>query len=216
MSTGGGNHVYAPAMHWVDRDRLLIAAPPKREGQDGIVIAHDKWLTELFEVNVKTGEVRTVCKLPFPGFSMMTRFDPDFWRRSDNALMMRSKQFGDHRIEVRDGKSVSDRHLSTQYEFRGDIYKPQLWAGDDQLAAKVNVWDVSVSPDGRQIVWMVPVQQNQYGWTHAEKSFFFHSEKTGTVKIEQGRFDLAKSRPTHPVQYRPVLWLTDEDLLVPK
>jgi hypothetical protein len=207
VSTGGGHHVYAPAMHWLDEETLLIAAPPEPSGPNAGVLNHNEWKMELYKVNVKTSVVKRICESPIPGMSSMAQFDPDFWSRSDGQLMIRSRSLGDHRVDLDNGEVVSDRCLSLHFELRGDVHRPSLWAGEEQLAPRVNNWDISVSPDGRQVVWMVPLHTHQYGWTHAEKNCFLYSGESGVVELGAGRFDLANTHTPHPVLYPPVLWL---------
>lgn len=210
VSTGGGNHVYAPAMYWQNDGMLLIAAPTIPDTQQAGVFVHDKWKMQIHQVDLQTLAAEVVCDTPIPDATSMTSFDPDFWVRSDGVLMIRSRAAGDHRIDLAKKKVVADRRLSPSFELRGDAYRPSLWAGKKELESKVNVWDISVSPDGRQIAWMVPLRNSDYGWTQAEKKLFLYSENSGVVAIGKGRFHLAGTPTPHPVLHPSVHWLADE------
>lgn len=247
VMTGGGDHAYAPAIHWQDIDTLFVVAPPERResqavaGQaglggvgpisvglsvraDGLVISNtsgaslnisSKPPTQLYQVDVKTLRATVVCDLTLPVSTSMARFDPEFWQRSDGEFMIRSGSLGDHRIDLVNKQVFPDRHLSPNYDFRGDIYRPQLWSGTEQLAAAVSNRDVSVSPDGKQIVWMVPVN-NQFSWSQAEREFFHHSKTTGITSLGTVRPSFLKSHTNHPVLRPPVRWLTSADVAVSK
>ncbi len=240
VMTGGGDHAVAPPIFWADDSTLLVAPSIKRDAQGGftvIDVADDADISKiatdgaiivqggqaktpshlLLQLDVATGEFTEVCKLMISDFMSSDPFGMAFWRRSDGAIMLRTVRSGDIRIDLEKREATAERKLSPHYEFKGDPYRPSLWFGDQQLTEKVFYRNVSVSPDGRCIAWLTPVNPANPNAFSSASSFphalLYYSEDTGIVELAQGRFQNANSwgRFANPVTNPRFHWLTASD-----
>lgn len=172
----------------------------------------------LLQISVRDNSSAKVCDLNLDTFTGMQQTSTDFWRRSDGAIMLRSRG-ADMRIDLTKSEAIADRNLSPQYELRGDRYKPSLWRGDEQLAEVIHFHNVGVSPDGRSVAWYTRSRAqdttNLGNTSQYPTTLWFHSPDTGTVKLAEGRFawDNYWDVFDNPVLNPRFRWLTQTDFM---
>lgn len=215
VTTGGGDHAFAPPMIWKDDQSLLLAAGRPGARENGIEISAGEpdglHLTLLHADTLKQTEI---CALPLPRSTTMTTFDPVFWRRSDDEIMIRSSTQDDLRIDFAGLTVVPDPRLSKCYKLQGGRDRPALLYRDEVLAEKVNRWEISISPDGQSIVWRIPQRATPFAFSYISepKTLWLHSEKTGMLPLLSGRFGGPGRVPDNPSIYPSMRWLTDADV----
>lgn len=195
LSTGAGTPVAAPAMIWDDEQTLLLLVPkpPVYQDQEQRVrlldVASDEVTHSLLQVDVKSQSQKTICDLRLSAMIGLF-YAPSFWKPTGGTLMLEAPT-GRWEIDTAGGNASLTRKIASNYEFRGDARFPSLWYRDQELAAKVNPAFVSLSPDGKQIAWCVPVNPLQllsFQSLQFDQILNYHSEATGTTKLTEGAF----------------------------
>lgn len=236
---GGGVRPYAvaPPIFWADAHTLLVATPGEQKigrwldlplgetvipdlqesGVDAIV-RDGEVLTpthDLLRIDLRNGSAKKVCDLKLGVFQSQPN-TTDFWRRSDGAIMLRSRNL-DIRIDFNKRQAITDRRLSPQYDLRGDRRKPSLFCGDEQLAEVVSIDNVGIAPDGRSVAWYARTirrdTSNLGNTSQFPTTLWYHSTDTGTVKLCEGRFAFNNSWNVfdNPILNSRFHWLTQTD-----
>lgn len=220
VMTGGGTHFAAPPFIWLDENTLLALIskrpdPAPVQGGRGFLVL-DGLSYELISIDAMTGAVTKICEHPpLQNPFGMTLFEHEFWRRSDGELMLRSQSAGDFRVDLKQKKIVPDGHLSKYYQLKGDMKSPSLWFGDQMLAEMVFLRDVSISPDGRQIVWLTHDlrRPQEFANANARKTMHYHSLTTGEHELHAGMFRSLRGwdRADNPNSDPAVYWISESD-----
>nr|WRX36692.1 hypothetical protein [uncultured bacterium] len=234
----------APPIFWSDNENLLLVIPkPRPDGSavawvdidpgseptaaefgelGSVLIVRDgEVLTpthDLLRVDLGANSTQHICDLKLGTFIGGQQTSTDFWRRSDGAIMLRSRGT-DSRIDFAQSIATTDRKLSPQYELRGDQFNPSLWYGDEQLAEVVHFHNVGVSPDGRSIAWYTrsnPRDTSNLGNTSQyPTTLWFHSPDSGAVKLAEGKFAWSNHGDVfdNPIVNPRFHWLTPADFV---
>jgi hypothetical protein len=93
--------------------------------------------------------------------------------------------------------------LEKHFSVSGDKSRRMLLGVNRRLAREVNFRDISISPDGKQVLWHVPVQKTtaNWSWAHAAKHLFHSEAGAKETKIMSGIFDTSGA-----------LWLRQSDV----
>ena len=219
--TGGGDHYVAPPLILLSDQKILTVVPQRAESNavDGVVqlFSLENQGFTLISIDLKSGEITKIATREASETVFgMTVFEHDFWIRSDGELMLRSRNAGDFRVDFTHRKLVPDRRISKHYELKGDIGKPSLWFGGQRLAEQVLLDDVSISPDGQQVVWLTHVDRRpqNLAWASAEKTMNYHSPATGKHELLTSRFRSLQRgiRADNPITNPPFFWIEEKDL----
>ena len=201
MMTGGGDYLEAPAMLWDEDGGLLVASTVSEVGTVVIGGRGGDEKAHVWSVDPQTLKTELMCEAPGAvrvGITGPTRFA----QRSDGVLQLHTAA-GLFRIDLEKKQSHLDKSLSKHFALSGEQYQPRLTSKKRRLAKRVNLWDVSVSPDGEQAIWRVPVYDNPtaWSWTSAPKQLFHSLAGAEGVKIGVQQFDSSGT-----------LWLRQSDL----
>lgn len=199
LMTGAGSPVAGPAMVWTDASTLLLLVPKSPPEIDGVEIdvvlelASGENSHSLMKLDIETEALESLFDLrvretrtPFKG--------PHLWKSVDEqgqpCIMV-----GEHEIDLQNGLARSTNRLAGHYRLQGDGRLPSLWYKDIELAAKVTGEFVSVSPDGQQVVWFVPVNPNNvlgYASLQSPQVLNHHSPSTGVTPLATGEFSSSR------------------------
>ncbi|MFK7820014.1 MAG: hypothetical protein AB8G99_14925, partial [Planctomycetaceae bacterium] len=195
--TGAGDHIAGPHLLWTDPSTLMMATPAKVPDQQPGIRAVGNQRIQVVSVNAATLKRTTICEVPASSWSPW--FGNQLWRRADSQLMIRGIDTN-YRIDVSEQEAVPDRSLSALFSTSGDKHRPMLLAVKHRLAKKVNRQEIFVSPDGKQAVWLAPVNNRHFGVVNVPKNLSW-SDGGKPKKIATGQWTSS-----------PMIWLRESDL----
>ena len=194
MMTGGGDHLLAPKIAWVDGGVLVAAQRKKAAPADGlqiigngIGIIESSGELELSLFNPATRKVETVCEIP--RFSMQMH-EPFFTSDHQRRPVLHLGALGAYRVDLDDKKLIEQSHVGNGYQVRGARKEASLWFHGERLSNSTSPDRIFVSDDGNRVAWL-PVGVRNGIVLNDEAELRIHGRTQGTRSVLKGRF----SRP---------------------
>lgn len=187
---GGASRVVStPITGWKDETTLLIASSVQTGKAGGLFVGRGgprRYVLHAWDVERK----KLTEISPVPHVDDNSAIEPHFWRLSDGELLLHIPELGDHQIDLEEKELKRTERLADRYMLRGHPENPQLWFDEMVIGDFVPHCRMSLSPDGKQVVWLPwqPVRQGVM-FTFGTVTMMIHSQELGKREVMTAQFD---------------------------